>query len=64
MISFHALTAKDSDFKSESGQTKDTTIGMLCFYAKHTSLRRKSKNGLASNQNNVSADCCFNELAL
>jgi hypothetical protein len=48
-----------------SGQTKDYQIGMCCFSAKHAALRRKSKDWLARNQNNVSsgvtclpADCC------
>ena len=37
-----------------TGQTKDYTIGMCCFSAKHAALRRKSKDWLARNQNNVS----------
>jgi hypothetical protein len=37
-----------------SGQTKDYKIGICCFSAKHAALRRKSKDGLARNQNNVS----------
>ena len=36
------------------GQTKDYKIGSCCFSAKHTALRRKSKDWLARNQNNVS----------
>ena len=32
--------------------------------SKHGALRRKSKDWLARNQDNVTADCCFNELAL
>ena len=48
-------------------------IRICCFSTKHASLRRKSKDWLARNQNNVfdnvgrhvlSADCCFSELAL
>ena len=35
-------------------QTKDCTIGICCFSAKHKSLRRKGNNWLARNQNNVS----------
>jgi len=35
-------------------QTKDCNIGICCFSAKHTALRRKSKDWLAQNQNNVS----------
>ena len=37
-----------------SRQTKDYKIGICCFSAKHAALRRKSKDGLARNQNNVS----------
>ena len=37
-----------------SGQTKDYTIGICCFSAKHAALRRKSKYWLARNQDNVS----------
>ena len=36
------------------GQTKDYKIGICCFYAKLAALRRKSKDWLARNQNNVS----------
>jgi hypothetical protein len=53
------------------GQTKDYKIGICCFSTKHAPLRRKSKDWLALNQNNVSewrtclpADCYFSELAL
>ena len=37
-----------------AGQTKDYTIVICCFSAKHAALRRKSKDWLARNQNNVS----------
>jgi hypothetical protein len=36
-----------------SGQTKDYKISMCCFSAKHAALRRKSKDWLAQNQDNV-----------
>jgi hypothetical protein len=36
------------------GHTKDYKIGMCCFSAKHAALKRKSKNWLARNRNNVS----------
>jgi hypothetical protein len=36
------------------GQTKDYKIGICCFSAKHAALRRKSKDWLARNQDNVS----------
>jgi len=38
---------------TRSGQTKDYTIGICCFSAKHASLRRKSKDWLAQNENDV-----------
>ena len=38
----------------DSGQTKDYKIGICCFSARHAALRRKSKDWLARNQNNVS----------
>jgi hypothetical protein len=38
----------------QSGQPKDYNIGICCFYAKHAALRRKSKDWLTRNQNNVS----------
>jgi hypothetical protein len=34
-----------STFEPRSGQTKDYKIGICCFSAKHTVLRRKSKTG-------------------
>jgi hypothetical protein len=34
-------------------QAKDYTIGICCFSAKHASLRRKSEDWLARNQDNV-----------
>ena len=37
-------------FDPRSDQTKDYKIGMCCFSTKHVSLRRKSKDGLARNQ--------------
>ena len=36
------------------GQTKEYEIGICCFTAKHTELRRKSKDWLARNRSNVS----------
>ena len=41
-------------FEPRSGQIKDYKIGICCFSAKHTALRRKSKDWLARNKNNVS----------
>jgi hypothetical protein len=36
------------------GQTKDYEIGICCFSAKHAALRKKSKDWLTRNQDNVS----------
>jgi hypothetical protein len=54
MFGVHASSAVDRGFESRSGQTKDYKIGICCFSAKHAALRRKSKDWLAQNQNNVS----------
>ena len=44
----------DRAFEPRLGQTKDYTIGICCFSAKHAALRRKNKDWLARNQDNVS----------
>jgi hypothetical protein len=49
-----ASSAVDRGLEARSGQTKDYKIGMCCFSAKQAALRRKSKDWLARNQNNVS----------
>ena len=54
MVSVLASSAVDRGFEPQSGQTKDYEIGICCFIAKHTALRRKSKEWLARNRNNVS----------
>jgi hypothetical protein len=54
MISVLALSAVDHGFEPRSGQTKDFRIGICCFSTKHAALRRKSKDWLVRNQNNVS----------
>ena len=54
MISVVTSSAKDRGFEPRSGQTKDYTIGMCFFSTKHAALRRKGKDWLARNQNNVS----------
>ena len=73
MVSILALNVVDCGFEPQLGQTltKDYKIGICWFYAKHTALRRKSKDCLAQNQDNVltgttcrHTDCCFSELAL
>ena len=54
MVSMLYSSAVDRWFESRSGQTKDYIIGICCFSAKHAALRRKSKDWLAWNQDNVS----------
>jgi hypothetical protein len=54
MVSVIASRAVNRGFEPRSGQTKDYKIGSCCFSAKHATLRRKSKDWLAWNQNNVS----------
>ena len=54
MVSVLASSVVDRGFEPRSGQTKDYTIGMCCFSAKHAALRRKSKDWLARNKNNMS----------
>jgi len=49
-----ASSAVDRGFEPRSGQTKDYKIGISCFSAKHAVLKRKNKDWLARNQNNVS----------
>ena len=53
IVSVHASCAVDPVFEPRSGQTKDYSIGIYCFYAKHAVIRRKSKDWSAWNQNNV-----------
>jgi hypothetical protein len=54
MVSVLTSSWVDGGFEPRSGQTKDYKIGICCFSAKHAALRRKSKDWLARNQNNVS----------
>ena len=53
MVSVLASSAIYCEFEPRSGQTKEYIIGICCFSAKHAALRRKSKDWLAWNQNNV-----------
>ena len=53
MVSMLALSVVVCGFEPWSGQTKDYKISICCFSAKHSALRRKSKDWLAWNQNNV-----------
>ena len=56
MVSVLASSAVDRWFESRSG-IKDYKIGICYFSAKHAALRRKSKDGLARNRDNVSEWC-------
>ena len=49
-----ASSVVDRGFEPRSDQTKDYKIGICCFSAKHAALRRKNKDWLVRNQNNVS----------
>ena len=48
------LSVVDCGLEPRFGQTKDYEIGICCFTAKHAALRRKSKDWLARNRDNVS----------
>jgi hypothetical protein len=54
MVSVLTSSAVDRGIEPRSGQTRDYKIGICCFSAKHAALRRKSKDWLDRNQNNVS----------
>jgi hypothetical protein len=54
MVSVLTSSVVDRGFVPQSGQTKDYKIGICCFIAKHVALRRKSKDWLDRNQDNVS----------
>ena len=53
-VSVLASSAIDGGYELGSCQTKEYEIGICCFSAKNAALRRKSKDWLARNQNNVS----------
>jgi hypothetical protein len=70
MVSVLASSAVDRGFELRSGQTKDYKISICCFSTKHAALRRKSKDWLALNHENVfklsnmpylPVNCCFGE---
>jgi hypothetical protein len=54
MVIVVASSVRDCEFESRWDQTKHYAIGICCFSSKHASLKRKSKDWLASNQDNVS----------
>jgi hypothetical protein len=53
MVSVLASSAVDRGLEPRSDQTKDYKIGICCVSAKHAALRRKSKDWMVQNQNNV-----------
>ena len=53
-LSIILSSAVDRRFEPRSGQTKDYKFGICCFSTKYAALRRKSKDWLDRNQNNVS----------
>ena len=54
MVRVLASSVVDRGFESRSGQNKEYKIGMCCFSAKHTALRRTNKDWLDGNRDNVS----------
>ena len=54
MVSVLASSAVDRGFEPWSGQTQNYEISICCFSTKYAALRRKSKDLLAQNHNNVS----------
>jgi len=44
MVSVLALSVVDRGFEPQWGQTKNYTIGICCYSAKHSELREKSKD--------------------
>jgi hypothetical protein len=53
MVSVLSSSAVDREFESRSSRAKDYEIGICCFSAKHAALRRKSKDWLVWNQDNM-----------
>jgi hypothetical protein len=56
MVSVLPSSVVDCVFEPRSCQTKDYKIGICCLFAKHTALRRKNKDWLVRNQDNVWGD--------
>ena len=54
MVRVLTSSVVDRGLEPLSGQTKDYKIGICCFSTKHAALRRKSRDWLALNQNNMS----------
>jgi hypothetical protein len=58
MVNMLASSVVDRGFEPRSGQIKGYIIGICCLTSKHSALRRKSKDWLARNQDNVS-ECSY-----
>jgi hypothetical protein len=54
MVNVLASSVVDRGIEPRLGQVKDYKIDICCFSTKHTALRRKSKDWLAWNHDNVS----------
>ena len=54
MVTMPAVSAIDRGFEPRSLQAKNYKIGVCFLCAKHAALRRKRKDWLARNQENVS----------
>jgi len=54
MVSVLSSSSVDRGFERRSGQTKDYKLEMCCFSSKHATLRRKIRDWLALDQDNVS----------
>jgi hypothetical protein len=54
MVTVFASSAVDRGFEHRSSQTKDYKIFICCFSARNAELRRKNKDWLVRNQDNVS----------
>jgi hypothetical protein len=53
MVNVLVASVVDRGLKPGSGRAKDYKIGMCCFSDKKAAFRRKSRNWLVRNQNNV-----------
>ena len=54
MVSVLASSVVNHGFEPRFGLANDYKIGICCFSTKHAALRRKSKECLIRNQDNVS----------
>jgi hypothetical protein len=54
MVGMFTSSAVDCVSEPRSAQTKHYKIDICCFTTKHAALRRKTKDWLAQNQDNVS----------